>query len=87
VVFVDHNQNSVDNPYMLVWRVTNNIDATRDIFIDSFLGIDGTNKSEVDGFTREWPDDVNCNKEIIEDLRKRGIIEISDKEIEYFQIY
>jgi 4-hydroxy-3-polyprenylbenzoate decarboxylase len=87
VVFVDHNQNSVDNPYMLVWRVTNNIDATRDIFIDSFLGIDGTNKSEVDGFTREWPDDVNCNKEIIEDLRKRGIIEISNKEIEYFQIY
>jgi 4-hydroxy-3-polyprenylbenzoate decarboxylase len=71
---------------MLIWRVTNNIDALRDIFIDNFIGIDGTNKSEIDGFTREWPDDVNCTKSVIEDLRKRKLINISDKEIKYFQI-
>ena len=87
VVFVDTNQNDVNNPYMLVWRVTNNIDATRDIFIDEIVGIDGTNKSEIDGFKREWPDDVNCDKEVIADLRKRKLIEISDEEIKYFQIY
>jgi 4-hydroxy-3-polyprenylbenzoate decarboxylase len=86
VVFVDTNQNDVNNPYMLVWRVTNNIDASRDIFIDTFIGIDGTNKSEIDDFMREWPDDVNCTKSVIEDLRKRGLIEISDEEIEYYQI-
>ncbi len=86
VVFVDTKQNDVNNPYMLVWRVTNNIDASRDIFIDSFIGIDGTNKSEIDGFKREWPDDVNCTKEVIENLRKRKLIDITDEEIEYFQI-
>jgi 4-hydroxy-3-polyprenylbenzoate decarboxylase len=86
VVFVDTYQNDVNNAYMLIWRVTNNIDASRDIFIDNFIGIDGTNKSEIDGFTREWPDDVNCTKSVIEDLRKRGLIDISDKEIKYFQI-
>ena len=87
VVFVDEKQNDVNNPYMLIWRVTNNIEANRDIFIDDIIGIDGTNKSEIDGFNREWPDDVNCSKIVIEDLRKRGLIEISDEEIEYFQIY
>ena len=87
VVFVDEKQNDVNNPYMLVWRVTNNIDSNRDIFIDEIVGIDGTNKSEIDGFKREWPDDVNCTKEVIEDLRKRKLIEISDEEINFFQIY
>ena len=87
VVFVDTNQNDVNNPYMLIWRVTNNIDASRDIFIDEIVGIDGTNKGKIDGFTREWPDDVNCDKETIESLRKKGLIEISDEEIEFYQIY
>ena len=87
VVFVDEKQNDVNNPYMLIWRVTNNIDANRDIFIDEIIGIDGTNKSEIDGFTREWPDDVNCSKNIIEDLRKRKLLELKENEIEFFQIY
>jgi 4-hydroxy-3-polyprenylbenzoate decarboxylase len=87
IVFVDEKQNDVNNPYMLIWRVTNNIEASRDIFIDDIIGIDGTNKSKIDGFNRDWPDDVNCSKIVIEDLRKRGLIKISDEEIEYFQIY
>ena len=87
VVFVDEKQNDVNNPYMLVWRVTNNIDANRDIFIDEIIGIDGTSKSKIDGFTREWPDDVNCSKNVIEKLRKDGVVKITDQEIEYFQIY
>ena len=88
VVFIDENQNDVNNPYMLVWRVTNNIDANRDIFIDEIIGIDGTNKSkDIDNFPREWPDDVNCTKTVIENLRKRKLIDITDKEINFFQIY
>ena len=87
VVFVDEKQNDVNNPYMLVWRVTNNIDANRDVWIDDILGIDGTNKSEIDNFKREWPKDVNATKNVIEDLRKRKIIDISDEDIKYYQIY
>jgi 4-hydroxy-3-polyprenylbenzoate decarboxylase len=88
VVFVDEKQNDVNNPYMLIWRVTNNIDANRDIFIDeNFIAIDGTNKSELDGFEREWPEDVNCSKNVIEKLLKEGLIDITEREIEYFQIY
>jgi len=87
VVFVDEKQNDVNNPYMLIWRVTNNIEANRDIFIDDIIGIDGTNKSEIDGFYREWPDDVNCTKSVIDDLRNRKLIEITDEEIKYFQVY
>ena len=86
VVFVDTHQNDVNNPYMLVWRVTNNIDASRDIFINSFIGIDGTNKNKIDGFMREWPDDVNCTKSVIDNLRERKLIDIREEEIKYYQI-
>ena len=61
--------------------------SCNNIFIDKIIGVDGTNKSEIDGFTREWPDDVNCSKNIIEDLRKRKLLELKDNEIEFFQIY
>ncbi len=86
VVFVDMLQNSVTNPYMLLWRVVNNIDASRDIWLEPFIGIDATNKNELDGFTREWPKDVNCDEAVIERLRKSGIINITDEEINNFQI-
>lgn len=86
VIFVDTLQNSVDNAYMLLWRVVNNIDARRDIWLEPFFGIDATNKNDLDGFTREWPKDVNCDADVIDDLRNRGIIELTDKESEYFQI-
>ena len=86
VIFVDTLQNSVDNAYMLLWRVVNNIDARRDIYLEPFFGIDATNKNNLDGFTREWPKDVNCDERVIKDLRDRGIINITDKEIEDFQV-
>ncbi len=81
------NQNDVENPYMLVWRVVNNIDSNRDIFIDSnTICLDGTNKNSHDNFQRRWPDDVDCTKEVIESLRKRGILEISDEFIKKYQL-
>ena len=34
------------NSYMLIWRVSNNIDAQRDIHVSGLMvGIDGTNKN------------------------------------------
>ena len=87
VIFVDTLQNDVNNPYMLVWRVVNNMDAMRDIWLDPFIGIDATNKNSLDGFEREWPGDVNCDVKVIQDLRKRGIIDIDDETIQKYQIY
>lgn len=69
---------------MLLWRVVNNIDAQRDIVLKPFIAIDGTNKSEVDGFNREWPKDTHCTKEVLNSLQKRGIIDIDDKFIKKF---
>jgi 4-hydroxy-3-polyprenylbenzoate decarboxylase len=84
LIIVDNQNNDLDNPYMLLWRVVNNIDATRDINLKSFIAIDATNKSEVDGFDREWPDDTHCNKDVLDSLKAKGIIDIDDKFIKKF---
>jgi len=88
LVIVDAaNQNDVENPYMLVWRVVNNIDSNRDVFIDSnTICLDGTNKNSYDNFQRRWPDDVDCSKEVIESLRQRGILDITDEFIKKYQL-
>jgi len=84
VIFI--NTNEIFNPYMLVWRVTNNIDALRDIWIDEIIGVDGTNKNELDNFNREWPDDVECTKEIIEKLKKLNLIDLNEEELKKYQV-
>ena len=87
VVFVDDEKNDVNNAYMLVWRVTNNMDAQRDIFIsDSMVGIDGTNKNEIDGFEREWPDDVDCTLSVVESLKEKGIWNLDEKLYSKYQL-
>ncbi len=85
-VFVDTRGNDVDNPYMLVWRVTNNIDAQRDIWLGEMIGVDGTNKDPMDGFTREWPPDVVCDRTVFEDLRERGLIDLDDETAAKYQL-
>jgi len=87
VVFVDEKANDVLNPYMLVWRVTNNMDAQRDIFISGLMvGIDGTNKSQVDGFTREWPDDVDCTPSIVKRLKAKSLWDLDETLITKYQL-
>ncbi len=88
LIIVDKaNQNDVNNPYMLVWRVVNNIDSNRDIYIDKkTLCVDGTNKNHLDNFQRRWPDDVDCSKEVLQSLRNRKIIDISDDFIKQYQL-
>jgi 4-hydroxy-3-polyprenylbenzoate decarboxylase len=87
VVFVDEAKNDVRNAYMLVWRVTNNIDAQRDIFVSGLMvGIDGTNKNALDGFTREWPDDVECTPEVIETLQAKGVWDFDEVLYNKFQL-
>ena len=87
VVFVDEAKNDVSNPYMLIWRVTNNMDAQRDIFVSGLMvGVDGTNKNALDGFSRRWPDDVDCTQAVVDDLKKRGLWDLDEELYKTFQL-
>ena len=87
VVFVDEEKNDISNPYMLIWRVTNNLDAQRDIFVSGLMiGVDGTNKNELDGYTREWPGDVECTKDVIERLKSKGVWDIDEELRDKYQL-
>lgn len=80
LAIVDEKNNDLDNAYMLIWRVVNNIDSNRDIYIDGHtVSIDATNKNSHDNFQRRWPDDVVCTKSVIDDLQNRNIIDINDE--------
>lgn len=87
VVFVDEAKNDVFNSYMLIWRVTNNMDALRDLFVSGLMvGIDGTNKAIVDGFSREWPDDVECTPSVVEALKSKALWDLDEKLYNKFQL-
>ncbi len=87
IIIDESNQNDVENSYMLVWRVVNNIDSNRDVYIESnTVCLDGTNKNSFDNFKRRWPDDVDCSREVINDLRSRGILDIDDEFIAKWQL-
>ena len=87
IVFVDDAKNDVFNSYMLIWRVTNNIDALRDIYqSDLMVGVDGTNKNSLDGFTREWPDDVECTGSVVEALKEKNVWNLESKLEEKYQL-
>lgn len=76
IVFVlDSSDNDLENPYMCLWRIVNNIDAKRDIVVQNNVAlIDATRKGAIDGFTREWPNDVDCNAEVLKRLIDLDII-------------
>ncbi|MFK5977122.1 MAG: menaquinone biosynthesis decarboxylase [Sulfurovum sp.] len=84
LIIVDNDNNQLDNPYMLIWRVVNNIDARRDIILKPFIAIDGTNKNTLDEFNREWPEDTLCTKEVLDSLQAKGLIDIDDAFIKKF---
>jgi 4-hydroxy-3-polyprenylbenzoate decarboxylase len=87
VIFVDEQKNDITNPYMLVWRVTNNIDAQRDVFISGLMvGVDGTNKTIVDGFSREWPDDVDCTQSVVDSLKERNLWDLDEVLYQKYQL-
>jgi 4-hydroxy-3-polyprenylbenzoate decarboxylase len=84
LVIVDKENNDIHEPYMLLWRVVNNIDAQRDVVLEPFIAIDGTNKSHLDGFERTWPGDTFCTKEVLDSLQERGLINIDDAFVKKF---
>lgn len=84
LIIVDKKNNDITEPYMLLWRVVNNIDAQRDIITKPFIVVDGTNKGKLDGFHREWPGDTFCTKEVLDSLQARGLIDIDEAFIKKF---
>ncbi|EPW6893745.1 menaquinone biosynthesis decarboxylase [Campylobacter jejuni] len=87
LVFLDA-ENKLENPYMLVWRVVNNIDAKRDIFIkEERLGVDASAKGEAEGYLRAWPKQTDCTKSVIEDLILRNILENNPDLFNKFEIF
>ncbi|EAJ0233781.1 menaquinone biosynthesis decarboxylase [Campylobacter coli] len=87
LVFLDA-ENKLENSYMLVWRVVNNIDAKRDIFIkEQRLGVDASAKGEAEGYLRAWPKQTDCTKSVIEDLILRNILENNPDLFNKFEIF
>jgi len=85
VALLDCKNNDLNYPYMLLWRVVNNIDAKRDMSVyQGTLFIDATAKTEADGHPREWPKDVLCTQSVLDKLKELGVIELSDEELRRF---
>ena len=75
VVVVDELKNDLDNLYMLLWRVVNNIDAKRDIkIIGKTLLLDACDKDVSDDYLREWPKETDCSREVLDKLEKCGLL-------------
>ena len=72
-ILVDAWKNDLDNPYMLVWRIVNNIDAKRDVLIQGEqVFIDARDKPESPTHPRAWPKETDCSRAVIEALRAKG---------------
>ncbi|EIE3557565.1 menaquinone biosynthesis decarboxylase, partial [Campylobacter lari] len=78
----------LENPYMLVWRIVNNIDAKRDIFIKKdCIGIDATNKGLLEDYYKAWPLMTNCSKEVINKLIAKKLLPNDEKFFKKFEIF
>lgn len=87
LIFLDP-KNNINNAYMSIWRIVNNIDANRDIFInENQICIDATEKNSTDGYTREWPDETLCDKDVIKNLIDKKIIENDIKLFKDYEIF
>ena len=73
-------QNYLKNPYLLLWRVTNNIDG------ENFC-VDATSKSELEGYTRGWPMQTDCDREVVAALVKRGVVKDEPELFSKFEIF
>ncbi|EHO5243905.1 menaquinone biosynthesis decarboxylase, partial [Campylobacter lari] len=87
LVFLDTDA-ILENAYMLIWRVVNNIDAKRDIFIKKdCVAIDATNKGLLEDYHKEWPLMTNCSKEVIDKLIAKNLLNNDEKLFKKFEIF
>ncbi|BCD70982.1 menaquinone biosynthesis decarboxylase [Helicobacter suis] len=88
IILVDACKNDLNNPYMLLWRVVNNIDAQRDIWLStSLICIDATDKN-IQEHKRTWPRETDCSLKVLEKLAKQNLIPpLSDALYKHYHIY
>ncbi len=86
LVVVDEARNDIHNPYMLVWRVANNLDAQRDVRLSPFIMLDATDKNALDGYRREWPGDVLCDKEVLRRIQAKGIVDFDEALVKQYYL-
>ncbi len=88
VLLLDFAKNDLQNPYMLTWRIVNNIDAKRDIWVqEGIVFVDASDKGEMDNHHREWPKETDCTPEVIDFLHQKGLLEnIDDGFLKFYQI-
>lgn len=86
VCVLDTLYNDVSNPYMSLWRICNNIDVLRDLYVSSFTLLDATAKSSIDGYNRKWPKDTNCTPKVITALKQKGLWEFDDEFVKKHQL-
>lgn len=85
-IFVDSHKNDLENPYMLLWRIVNNIDAKRDVRVQGEqVFIDATDKLGRATHPRAWPKETDCSLEVIQALREKGFA-IDDRLLHDFHI-
>jgi len=73
-------QNYLENPYMLLWRVTNNIEG------ENFC-VDATSKDELEGYTRGWPMQTDCEREMVAELIRRSVVKDEPEFFHKFEIF
>lgn len=75
LILLDDSKNDLENLYMILWRVVNNIDSKRDIrILGEIVVIDATNKNADDGYHREWPKETDCDSKTLESLAQKGLL-------------
>lgn len=75
LILLDDSKNDLENLYMILWRVVNNIDSKRDIrILGEIIVIDATNKNADDGYHREWPKETDCDSKTLESLAQKGLL-------------
>lgn len=78
----------LNNAYMLIWRVVNNIDAIRDIYLhDGQVLVDASSKNKQDGYDRQWPNMTNCSFDVVSELINKGIILDQPELFEKYEIF
>ncbi len=62
----------ISNDPLVLWKAFNNVDPVRDVDLSkNGLIIDATKKGIIDGFVREWPDEIEMSKGVKEKVKGR----------------
>lgn len=86
LILLDDSKNDLENLYMILWRVVNNIDSKRDIrILGEIVVIDATDKNADDDYHREWPKETDCDSKTLESLAQKGLLsDFSQESLEEF---